>query len=65
MTVRYFSYLSISTGGEYADRTFARLNPSTRGTFVTPPQLPYENTVYEGPVYPGTLTYLRTVPNIE
>jgi hypothetical protein len=65
ITLRYFSYLSISSGGEYADDTFARLNLSANGTFVTPLELPYEKTVYEGPVYPGTLTYLRTVPNIE
>jgi hypothetical protein len=26
------------------------------GTVVPLPELPYEKTVYEGPVYPGTLT---------
>jgi prepilin-type N-terminal cleavage/methylation domain-containing protein len=32
---------------------------------VTLPELPYEKTVYERPLYPGTLTYNRTVPTIE
>jgi hypothetical protein len=31
----------------------------------TSPRLPYEKTVYGGPVYPGTLTYRGTLPNIE
>jgi hypothetical protein len=35
------------------------------GTIVTLLKLPYEETVYESPVYPGTLTYHGTVPNIE
>jgi hypothetical protein len=35
------------------------------GTIVPLLELPYEKTVYEGPVYPGTLTYQETVPNIE
>ena len=35
------------------------------GTIVTLLELPYEKTVYERPVYPGTLTYSGTVPNIE
>ena len=35
------------------------------GTIVTLLELPYEKTVYEGPVYPSTLTYRGTVPNIE
>lgn len=34
------------------------------GTSVTPLQLPYERTVYERPVYPGTLTRRDTVPTI-
>jgi hypothetical protein len=35
------------------------------GTIVTLPELRYEKTVYERPVYPGTLTRHGTVPNIE
>ena len=34
-------------------------------TIVTHPELPYERTVYEGPMYPGTLTYPRSVPTIK
>lgn len=34
------------------------------GTSVTPLKLPYERTVYERPVYPGTLTRDGTVPTI-
>jgi len=33
--------------------------------FVTPLELPYEKPVYEGPVYPGTLTCFGAVPNIK
>jgi hypothetical protein len=32
---------------------------------VTPLELPYEKPVYEGPVYPGTLTCYEAVPNIK
>ena len=35
------------------------------GTYITPLELPYEWAMYERPVYPGTLTYYGTVPNIE
>ena len=38
---------------------------SAADTIVTPLELPYERTLYEGPVYPGTLTYQGTVPNIK
>jgi type II secretory pathway pseudopilin PulG len=43
----------------------APLPPTTNGPIVTLPELPYEKTVYEGPVYPGTLTYFGTVPTIK
>jgi hypothetical protein len=33
-------------------------------TIVTLPELPYEQTLYEGPVYPSTLTEYTTVPTI-
>ena len=35
------------------------------GTIVTLLELPYEKPVYEGPLYPGTLTYQGTVPTIK
>jgi hypothetical protein len=38
---------------------------AAHGTMVTLLELPYEKPVYEGPVYPGTLTSHGTVPNIK
>ncbi len=46
------------------DRIRRSLSHQLGSTFVTLPELPYEQPVYEGTVYPGTLTAWETVPTI-